>query len=81
MLPRMPPKIDLDDADRDELIAMLREAIDREPYRIGPRIKRLRAILAKFDPPATRPEPYPAPKPAGEPSLVLAKRKSPRRRR
>ena len=79
MLPRMPTKIDLDDADRDELIAMLREAIEREPYRIGPRIKRLRAILAKFDPPPPRPVPYPAPKPAGEPSLLLWRKKGRRR--
>ena len=74
----MPANPRLDD-ERAELIAMLREAIEREPYRIGSRIKRLRAILAKFEPPTPRPVPYPPPKPAGEPSLLLSRKKGRRR--
>ena len=66
---------DLTDAERDELIAVLREAIERDRYFISPRVKRLRAILAKFDPPPTRPERYPSPKPPGTPSAALARKK------
>jgi hypothetical protein len=38
-------------------------------------IRNLRAILDKLDPPAPRPEPFPAPKPIGALSHVLAKKK------
>jgi hypothetical protein len=60
---------------RDELIAVLREAIERNRYFMSPRVKRLRGILAKFDPPPPRPEPYPSPKPPGQHSAVLAKKR------
>jgi hypothetical protein len=76
----MPATPDLTDVERDELVAVLPEAIERDPYFMSPRVKRLRAILAKFDPPSPRPQPYPPPKPAGTPSLLLARKKRPRRR-
>ena len=61
----------------------MREAIDAEPYRIGPRINRLRALLAKLEPEADKPvlTPYPAPKPSGEPSLLYRKLRGGRGRR
>jgi hypothetical protein len=34
----------------------------------------MRAILAKLDPPRHGPSRFPAPKPVGEPSTVLAKK-------
>jgi hypothetical protein len=43
---------DLTDDDYSDLAALVREAIDAEPYRIGPRIKKLRGLLAKLDPSA-----------------------------
>jgi hypothetical protein len=61
-------------------VAVLREVIERNRYFMSPRVKRLRAILAKFDPPAPWPEPYPPPKPPGTPSLLPAKKKPPRGR-
>jgi hypothetical protein len=45
----------------------------------SPRMRQLRAILAKLEPPPPRPEPYPSPKPRGTPSAILArKRRRPR---
>ena len=46
-------KPNLTDEDYSDLAKLVREAIDAEPYRIGPRIKKLRALLAKLDPSAT----------------------------
>jgi hypothetical protein len=77
----MPDALDLDDDDRVELAAVLREAIARDRYFMSPRVKRLRAILDKLEPPPPRPVPYPPPKPAGEPSLLLSRKKRPRGRR
>jgi hypothetical protein len=61
----------------------VREAIDAEPYRIGPRIKKLRALLAKLDPVSIERTvtPYPAPRPNAEPSLLYRKLKGGGRRR
>jgi hypothetical protein len=44
---------------------LVREAIEAEPYRIGPRISKLRRLLAKLDPASGEraATPYPAPKP------------------
>jgi hypothetical protein len=70
---------DLDDDERATLIAVLREVVERNRHFMSPRVKRLRAILAKFDPPLPRSEPYPSPKPPGTPSAILArKRRRPR---
>jgi hypothetical protein len=54
---------------------MVREAIDAEPYRIGPRIKKLRGSLAKLDSASTERAvaPYPPPRPSGESSLIYRK--------
>jgi hypothetical protein len=65
----------LDDDERATLIAVLREVIESNRYFMSPRVKLLRAILAKFDPPPPRPQRYPPPKPPGSPSAVLAKKK------
>jgi len=47
----------------------VREAIGTERIRIGPRIKKLRALLAKLDPASTERAvtPYPVPKPTRPP--------------
>ena len=71
---------DLDETDKAELAELLRQVIAADRYPLSPRIRKLRAILDKLEPAAPRPEPYPAPKPIGEPSQVLAKRKGRRRR-
>ena len=53
----------------------MREAIGAERIRIGPRIKKLRGLLAKLDPASTERAVtlYPAPKPSDEPSLLYQK--------
>ena len=54
-----------------------REAIHAERIRIGPRIKKLRGLLAKLDPASTERAvtPYPPPRPSAEPPLSEAKRR------
>ena len=71
------------DEDCRDLAALVREAIDAEPYRIGPRMKRLRALLAKLDPEAERPAaaPFPPLLPSAEPSFLYHKLRGGRRRR
>jgi hypothetical protein len=69
----MPP--DLTPDDTAILVEPLRETIERDRFPMSPRIKSLKAILTKLDPPAPRPEPLPAPKPPGDPSLALRKRR------
>jgi len=63
---------DLAEDDYTELAELVRAAIDAEPYRIGPRISRLRLLLTKLEPQPDEPAltPYPAPRPSGEPSLL-----------
>ena len=63
---------DLTEDEHRALAEHLKATIDAYPFPHSPRIRVLRAILAKLDP-VERPEP----KPAGEPSLALARRRRP----
>jgi hypothetical protein len=56
--PTMPS--DLTEDDKAIIVELLRETIERDRFPLSPRIKRLRAILAKLAPLAPRPEPLPA---------------------
>ena len=60
---------DLTDDDKAALVKLLRQTIAVDPFPVSPRVKRLRAILHKIDPQPARPQPFPAPEPAGERSL------------
>ena len=71
--PAMPP--DLSENDKAILVELLKAMIEADRFPRAPRVKRLRGILAKLDPPAPRSEPLPPPKPPGEPSLALRKRR------
>jgi hypothetical protein len=65
----------LDPEDRADLARFLREAIEADRYPLSPRVRRLKELLAKVDPaPAPAVTPHPAPRPPGQPSMVLAKR-------
>jgi hypothetical protein len=77
------PSSDLTEEDYTDLAGLVRAAVDAEPYRIGPRINRLRLLLGKLEPQRDEPAvtPYPAPRPSGDPSFVYAKLKGGRRRR
>jgi hypothetical protein len=66
---------DLTDDDKAILVELPRETIERDRFPLSPKVKRLKAILAKLAPPAPRPEPLPAPKPLGEPSRALRKKR------
>ena len=66
---------DLTDHDKAILVELLREKIERDRFPLSPRVRRFKAILAKLDPPAPRAEPLPAPKPPGEPSLALRRKR------
>jgi hypothetical protein len=73
--------IELTDQDKDALAALLRETIAADRFPPSPRIRSLKAILDKLDPPAPPKAVYPPMKPAGEPSMVVARMRNPKRRR
>jgi hypothetical protein len=75
----MPATPELDDTEKAALIAELKRIIAADPLPLSPRIRMLRAILEKLEPSPARPQPYPAPKPAGTPSLLLSRKKRGRR--
>src|SRR4030081_3532194 len=58
-------KPNLTDDDYSDLAGLVREAIDAERIRIGPRIKKLRGLLARLDPASIERTvtPSPAPRP------------------
>ena len=67
--------IELTDHDKAALAAVLRATIAADPFPLSPRVRQLRVILDQLQLPAARPQPYPAPKAAGTPSLSLARKK------
>ena len=56
------PKIDLTDDELAAVTAAVRRTLDEDKYPLAPRLKPLRAALAKLDP-ASAPKPLPEPKP------------------
>jgi hypothetical protein len=60
----MTGQLDLTDEEKRALIALLKRTLDYTRYPRAPRLDPLKAILAKLEPPAPRPEPLP-PLPAG----------------
>jgi hypothetical protein len=63
------------------LAALLRDTIAADRFPLSPRVRRWRAILDKLEPPAPTREPLPPLKPAGEPSMVVARMRGTKRRR
>jgi hypothetical protein len=51
--------LDLTDDEAAALVAHLKHALEYDPYPHAPRLDPLKAILAKLEPPAPRPEPLP----------------------
>jgi hypothetical protein len=65
---------DLTYDDKAILAELLRETIARDRFPLSPKVRSLRAILDKIDPrPAV--ETLPAPKPPGERSMALTKKR------
>jgi hypothetical protein len=76
ILPAM-TRVDLNENRREVLVRTLRDIIAADPFPLSPRIRCLRQILAKIEQqPAPAVEPFPPPRPPGEPSrLALDKRR------
>jgi hypothetical protein len=66
---------DLTDDDKAILVELLRETIEHDRFPLSPRVKRLRGILAKLGIGSAPAMPYDAPKPPGERSMVLTKKR------
>jgi hypothetical protein len=71
--------VELDEGEKAALVELLKRTIAADPFPLSPRVRTLRGILDKLQPPSPRAAPYPAPKPAGTPSLLLARKKGRRR--
>jgi len=66
---------ELDDADKAILAELLRETIERDRFPLSPRVRALKRVLDKLDPPRRASEPLPPPKPPGERSMALHKKR------
>ncbi len=66
---------ELDDTDKAIVAELLRETIAADRYPLSPRIRALQRVLDKLDPPSPTAEPLPAPKPPGERSMALKKKR------
>ena|SRR5205085_722234 len=55
-------RLDLTDAERNELVRVLRRIVDNDQFQLSPRIRRLRQILDKLAPPAPATGLFPGPK-------------------
>ena len=51
--------LDLTDDEKAALVAHLRHALEYDRFPFAPRLDPLKAVLAKLDPPAPKPEPLP----------------------
>jgi hypothetical protein len=74
---------DLGEEERQMLLRELRQVIAADPYPLSPRVRKLKAALAKLDPdsvPAPRPVPQPAPPRKPYVPSTLGQRKKARRR-
>ena len=72
--------LDLDDTEQAALTELLRREIETTRYPMAPRLRPLRSVLAKLGVETRRPDVAslpPAPKPPGEPSMVVATRSGP----
>ena len=49
--------LELDDGEKATLAALLKQTIAADPFPLSQRVRRLRAILEKLEPPAARPKP------------------------
>jgi hypothetical protein len=67
---------DLSPEDCAAIAALLRDTIAADRFPMSPRIKRMRAILNKFDPPGPKPVPFPPLKPSGQPSMLMMKKRA-----
>jgi len=67
--------LDLSDTERAALVALLSATIAADRYPLSARVRALKRILDKLEPPVPKPEQHPPPKPPGEPSLRLRRKR------
>jgi hypothetical protein len=67
--------LDLTDDEAAALAKHLRQTIDYARFPLAPRLNPLKAILAKLDPPAPRPEPLPPLRPGMGPTHGQGRRR------
>lgn len=67
--------LDLTDDEARALAKHLRQTLDNHRYPLAPRLDPLKAILAKLEPPAPRPEPLPPLKPGMGPTHSQGRRR------
>jgi hypothetical protein len=67
---------DLSNEEKSALVELLKHTIDGDRYPLSPRIRTLKAILAKLDPASVMPaNSYPVPKHYKPPRAVLTRRR------
>ena len=67
-------QLDLNDEETAALTRLLTNTIDADRYPLSPRIRALKGILDKIEPPPVR-EPLPPPKVYGPPRATTARRR------
>ena len=68
--------VELYDAEkRRSPLSLIKQTKAADPFPMSQRVRQLRAILEKVQPPTARPQPYLAAKPPGTSNLVLARKK------
>ena len=67
--------LDLSDDETRALARHLRHTLDDDPYPHAPRLDPLKAILAKLEPPAPKPEALPPLRPGMGPTHGLGRRR------
>jgi hypothetical protein len=67
--------LDLTEDEHRALLELLRRTLDDERFFLAPRLAALKAILAKLDPPAPRPEPPPPLRPGMGPTHGQGRRR------
>jgi hypothetical protein len=72
------PTLDLTDEERDALAAYLRAGIAADRFPLSPRLRPIKAVLAKLEPPKVVKQPPPL---VGGPEIAISARKSRTRRR
>lgn len=71
----MPFDLTLTDEEHAALVRAVRKILDEDRFPLAPRLDPLKALLAKLDPPAPRPEPLPPLRPGMAPSRGQGRRR------
>ncbi len=67
--------LDLSYAEKAVLVGLLKATIAADRFPLSPRVRTLRLVLDKLEPPLPAAEQHPPPKPPGERSTVSSKKR------